>query len=90
MDFVVAIETGRQALMLVLLLAGPILLGALVTGLFIGVLQAVVHVQEQTLTFVPKIFVVLGIIILLLPWMMRILVDYASDLVRNIPQLLGG
>lgn len=90
MDFVVAIETGRQALMHVLLLAGPILLGALVTGLFIGVLQAVVHVQEQTLTFVPKIFVVLGIIILLLPWMMRILVDYASDLVRNIPQLLGG
>lgn len=90
MDFVVAIETGRQALMLVLLLAGPILLGALVTGLFIGVLQAVVHVQEQTLTFVPKIFVVLGIIILLLSWMMRILVDYASDLVRNIPQLLGG
>lgn len=90
MDFVVAIETGRQALMLVLVLAGPILLGALVTGLFIGVLQAVVHVQEQTLTFVPKIFVVLGIIILLLPWMMRILVDYASDLVRNIPQLLGG
>lgn len=74
--------------MLTLLLAGPILFATLAAGLLIGILQAVTHIQEQTLTFVPKIFVALGVIMLLLPWMMRVLVEYSSDLVRNIPHLL--
>lgn len=88
METVVAIETGRQALMMTLMLAGPVLLATLVVGLLIGVLQAVTHIQEQTLTFVPKIIVAIFVIFLLLPWMMRVLVTYASHLVRNIPNLL--
>lgn len=89
MEFVVAIHMGREALMMTLMLASPILLATLVIGLVVGVLQAVTHVQEQTLTFVPKIIVALAVIMILLPWMMRVLVEYSSGLVRDIPYLIS-
>ena len=89
MEPVVAIHMGREALMMTLMLASPILLATLVIGLVVGVLQAVTHVQEQTLTFVPKIIVALAVIMILLPWMMRVLVEYSSGLVRDIPYLIS-
>jgi flagellar biosynthetic protein FliQ len=59
-----AIEIARAALMLVLTIAGPMLIAALIVGVAIGLLQALTQVQEMTLTFVPKL-VVLGIVLLL-------------------------
>lgn len=59
-----AIEIARAAMMLVLTIAGPMLIAALVVGVAIGLLQALTQVQEMTLTFVPKL-VVLGVVILL-------------------------
>ncbi len=62
------INVAQGALILVLTLAGPVLIAALLVGLVIGILQAATQIQEQTLTFVPKIIVVFLALILLGPW----------------------
>lgn len=64
MNAIDAIELARAALMLVLTIAGPMLIAALIIGVSIGLLQALTQVQEMTLTFVPKL-IVLGIVLLL-------------------------
>ena len=64
MNAVDAIEIARAALMLMLTIAGPMLIAALIVGVVIGLLQALTQVQEMTLTFVPKL-VVLGLVLLL-------------------------
>lgn len=64
MDANAAIEIGRAALILTLTVAGPMLFAALFTGVTIGLLQALTQIQEQTLTFVPKV-IVMGITLLL-------------------------
>ena len=69
-------ETVRVAL----LVSAPMLGIALISGLVISILQAATQVNEQTLTFVPKIVLVLGTMGVLFPWMMRVLVDFASNL----------
>ena len=82
MNAVDAIEIARAALMLVLTIAGPMLIAALIVGVVIGLLQALTQVQEMTLTFVPKI-VVLGVVLLLrLPMIghsMTVFMDRISD-----------
>lgn len=62
-----AIEIARAALMLVLTIAGPMLIAALIVGVAIGLLQALTQVQEMTLTFVPKLVVLGGVLLLSLP-----------------------
>ena len=64
MEAATAIELARAALVLTLTIAGPMLFGALITGVVIGLMQALTQIQEQTLTFVPKI-IVMGITLLL-------------------------
>lgn len=64
MNAVDAIEIARAALILVLTIAGPMLIAALIVGVAIGLLQALTQVQEMTLTFVPKL-VVLGVVLIL-------------------------
>ncbi|QDX25790.1 flagellar biosynthesis protein FliQ [Sphingomonas suaedae] len=64
MDAASAIEIGRAALILTLTVSGPLLFAALATGVVIGLLQALTQIQEQTLTFVPKL-IVMGITLLL-------------------------
>lgn len=82
MNAVDAIEIARAALMLVLTIAGPMLIAALIVGVAIGLLQALTQVQEMTLTFVPKILV-LGLVLLLsLPMIghsMTVFMDRISD-----------
>lgn len=82
MNAVDAIEIARAALMLVLTIAGPMLIAALIVGVVIGLLQALTQVQEMTLTFVPKL-VVLGVVLLLsLPMIgqsMTVFMDRISD-----------
>ena len=65
-----------------LILASPVLAAALVVGLAISILQAATQVNEQTLTFVPKIVCVLGTFALLFPWMMGSVVDFGERLMR--------
>ncbi len=73
-----AIDLARQALILCLLVAGPILLVALFVGLVIGLLQAATQLTAQTLAFVPKLAAMALAGILLLPWMISRLVDFAA------------
>ena len=75
-----AIDLARQALILCLLIAGPILLIALLVGLVVGLLQAATQLTEQTVAFVPKLAAMAFAGILLLPWMISRLVDFANQM----------
>ncbi|GIK19820.1 MAG: flagellar biosynthetic protein FliQ [Leptolyngbya sp. PLA2] len=70
----------RETLLIVLKIAAPILLAGVAIGLIISVLQSVTSIQDQTLTFVPKIAVMLIVAALLIPWIAVNLVEYASVL----------
>jgi flagellar biosynthetic protein FliQ len=69
-------------------LAAPVLLTAMVVGLAISLFQAVTTIHEQTLTFVPKALAVVGILVLLLPWMMRSLIEFTTAVFEKIPQMI--
>ena len=73
-----AIDFVRQALVLFLLIAGPVLLAGLLVALVIGLLQSATGLSEQSLIFVPKIAVMALIGALLLPWMISRLLDFAA------------
>jgi len=78
------LDLGRQAVWTVLLVGGPLLAVSLLTGLVIGILQAVTQINEQTLTFVPKIVAVFAGVALLGPWMLTTLVGFAAELIGNL------
>lgn len=82
----VLVHLLRQMMWITSLLIMPPLLIALVVGLLIGLLQAVTSIQEQTLTFVPKIAGVVLIYIVLGGWMARLLVDYCAELFLGLPE----
>ena len=82
-----AIGVARQALLTVMLLSGPPLLVGMVVGLFVSVIQATTQIQEQTLTFVPKLVVVSVILIVLASWLLHTMVDFTANLYGLIPQL---
>lgn len=80
-----AIELCRSAAMLAMLLCGPVLLAALAVGLIMGLLQGLTQVQDQSLTFVPRLIALTLLILFLLPWGLSLLTDYAANLIRDIP-----
>ncbi|TFG83971.1 MAG: flagellar biosynthesis protein FliQ [Spirochaetales bacterium] len=73
----------------ILILAGPILITALVVGLVISILQATTSIQEQTLTFVPKIAAIMLVLALLAGWMFATLGEYTKGLFALIPEMTG-
>lgn len=83
------IDLGRQALELTLLVSAPLFIAALVTGLIISIFQAATQINEQTLSFIPKLFVVLGVLVAAGPWILRTLVNYTEELIQSIPTLIG-
>lgn len=83
------LDLARDALNLTMALASPLLSTALVVGLIISILQAVTSVQEQTLSFVPKLFAVGGIFLVLLSWMLNSLMQYTTELFRALPGFVG-
>lgn len=80
------VQLLRDMLWVSLLLSAPVLLTALVVGLAIGLLQAVTSIQEQTLTFVPKILALALVLVLLGGWMLRHLVAYSAALLADLPR----
>ena len=70
----------RESIFMVFILSAPVLLAALLVGLIVAILQATTSIQEQTLTFVPKIFTILGILALLGGWMFTMLQNYTINL----------
>ena len=85
MTAVMAVDLLQRALTMVLSVAGPMLLAALVVGVVVSLLQAVTQVQEQSLTFIPKLVVVSVVFVLALPWMMRMLVEFTIGILRSLP-----
>ena len=78
-----------DALTLSMKIGLPILLAGLLVGLIVSVFQAVTSIQEQTLTFIPKILATAAVIVIAGPWMLDQLVVYAHDLYASIPELSG-
>jgi len=82
-------DLAHSTLLVTAMLAAPLLLVALVTGLVIGMLQAATQINEQTLSFIPKLLVIALTLFVAGPWMLRVLVDFTHDLYTNIPNVIG-
>lgn len=67
----------------------PVLLAGLVVGLLVSIFQATTQINEMTLSFVPKILAVIGVLILTMPWMTNMLLDYTKTLIKLIPKIIG-
>ncbi len=79
------IEIGRQALVVTALLAAPLLISALAVGLLVGMFQAATQIQDMTLSFIPKLIVLVIALGLTGHWMLRLLIDYTRNLFQMIP-----
>ena len=82
-----AVELLKTVIMHAVLLAAPFLGVAMIVGLFISLFQAVTSINEQTLSFVPKALCVLGMLLLLAPWMIRQLIEFTTAIIEKIPQM---
>ena len=89
MDAAAVIDIGREALIVTLMLSGPMLIAGLLIGLLVGVFQAVTQIHEMTLTFIPKILVMVLVFLAMLPWMLMKLMEYPSA-VFNLASKAGG
>ncbi len=80
---------GFQAIKVGLMIAAPLLLASLVTGLLVSILQASTQINEMTLSFIPKILTIVVVVIALGPWMLGIFLDYMRTLFSSLPNVLG-
>lgn len=83
------LSIAKDAVWTTLLIAAPILGGSLLIGLLVSILQATTQIQEQTLTFIPKIVVVFLVLVFFGPWMLNILVGFTNNLLIGIPNLIS-
>ena len=84
----IVVNLGQQALQVMLMVASPLLLSALLTGLLVSIFQAATSINEQTLTFIPKLVVMFVVLILAGPWMLGVMTDYMTRLFSSIPELI--
>ncbi len=89
MDMGFAVQIIRSGIFHILIVAAPALVTGLVVGLIVSIVQATTSIQEQTLTFVPKIAAILLSIFIMGPWMIRVLVQFANNIMQAIPQMVG-
>ncbi|THB64391.1 MAG: flagellar biosynthetic protein FliQ [Gammaproteobacteria bacterium] len=83
------IELAQQTLMIGIMLVAPLLLSALVIGVLIGMFQAATQINEQTLSFVPKIAAMAAALFIAAPWMLSVIIDFTRELISNIPNVIG-
>jgi flagellar biosynthetic protein FliQ len=88
MNFDTVIDLGSDTLLLVLKLGVPLLLVAMAVGLFVSVLQTVTQIQDQTISHVPKLIATFLATLVLMPWALGELIDFATQLITNIPSTL--
>lgn len=88
MDAQDAVDLAREAMRMTLLIGAPVLLAGMAVGLIVGLMQAVTQIQEQTVSFVPKLVVMVLVLSLTLPWLINQMVQYSHDLIVNIPATL--
>jgi flagellar biosynthetic protein FliQ len=83
-----AMDLIRRAVYLTLLVSAPLLITALVVGIIVSLIQAVTQVQEQTLTFIPKLLVLAAVFVLMLPWILSQLIGFVTGVLRSLPALV--
>lgn len=84
------IDLGRTSLSMMILVSAPLLLSALVTGLVVSLFQAATQINEQTLSFIPKLLALALMLIFAGPWILTTMIDYTQDLiVQVIPRVVG-
>lgn len=83
-----AIQIGRDALTMVMLVSAPMLGLGLLVGILVSIFQATTQIQEQTLAFIPKIIAVFVAILVFGPWMLSLMVSYTRDLFLSLPHMV--
>jgi flagellar biosynthetic protein FliQ len=85
-----AMTIGRQALEVTMMVAAPLLMAALITGLIVSIFQAATQINEMTLSFIPKLLVMFSVLIIVGPWMLMVMMDYMRQVFASIPWLALG
>ncbi|MDJ0939387.1 MAG: flagellar biosynthesis protein FliQ [Woeseiaceae bacterium] len=80
---------GQQALWVTMLIGAPLLLSALAVGLLVGMFQAATQINEMTLSFIPKLLVLVLALVLAGPWMLSVIINYTQQLITDIPALIS-
>ncbi len=83
-----AMTVGQQALEVTVMLAAPLLLAALAVGLLVGMFQAATQINETTLSFIPKLMILVVVLVVAGPWMLRLIVGYTRELYESIPAMV--
>jgi flagellar biosynthetic protein FliQ len=83
------ITLGQQALWVTMMLASPLLLSALGVGLLVGMFQAATQINEMTMSFIPKLLVLVAALVISGPWMLGVIVNYTRQLMEQIPSLIS-
>jgi flagellar biosynthetic protein FliQ len=83
-----AVELLKAMIYQALTIAAPILIAAMIVGLAVSLFQAVTTINEHTLTFVPKALAVIGVLLLLLPWIMRTLIEFTIAIIQKMPEMV--
>jgi flagellar biosynthetic protein FliQ len=89
MDAGFSVELLKTMVLQALALATPFLLAAMLIGIGISLFQAVTSIHEQTLTFVPKALGIVGLLLLLLPWMLRTTIEFTTSVIQKMPQMVN-
>jgi flagellar biosynthesis protein FliQ len=82
-------DLAHSTLTVTAMIAAPLLLTALLTGLIIGMLQAATQINEATLSFIPKLLVLVLVLFITGPWILRVLIDFTHNLYAGIPAMIG-
>jgi flagellar biosynthetic protein FliQ len=82
-------DLAHKTLLVTSLISAPLLLVALITGLVIGMLQAATQINESTLSFIPKLLMLVLTLFAAGPWILRMLIDFTHDLYASIPAMIG-
>ena len=83
-----AIELLKAMIYQALTISTPILAAAMIVGLAVSLFQAVTTINEHTLTFVPKALAVIGVLLLLLPWIMRTMIEFTTAVIQKMPEMV--
>lgn len=81
-------DITHQAIKVALMVSAPMLIGALVMGILVSLFQAVTQINEQTLSFIPKILVIVAALVFFAPWMSDTMTTFTKDLILNIPKIV--
>ncbi len=84
----IVMQLGHNALTTMIYLAGPVLIAAMLIGIIVSVFQAITQINEQTLTFIPKMVAVIIVMVVMGPWMLRVMQEYAISIFGGVGDMI--